>query len=395
MKKNAQKKGARDGPLRLLGGLSAHAFMRDYWQKKPLLVRNAIADFHAPLTKREVLELAARDEAESRLIVHRAAGRNQDEWELHHGPISKRMLSTVAGERWTVLVQDTQHFSHEAHDLLGRFGFIPHARIDDLMVSFAVPGAGVGPHFDSYDVFLLQGMGRRRWRISAQEDRRIRANLPVKILARFKAAQEFVLECGDMLYLPPGIAHDGVAETECLTWSIGFRAPSQQELTVALLDHLRDALTFTGAYADPGLVPTTHPGYLDAAMQKRLTAMLRGFQAATRDPGRLRQFFGRYLTEPKSHVFFDAPELPLTARAFARAAGQRGVRLDLRSRLLYDDQGFFLNGEELVVEPAREPALRRLADDRKLPAAAMDKASACAALYDAYLDGYLELGPEP
>ena len=226
--------------LEHLGGLTANQFLRRHWQKKPLLVRGAFPNFCDPLTKKEVLTLAKRDEAESRMIVR--AGK---QWQLHHGPFSRAKCGNFAWHRddaWTVLVQDTQHFSWEAHALLANFRFIPHARVDDLMVSYAVPGAGVGPHFDSYDVFLLQGAGQRRWRISAQTDLSLRKDMPLKILARFKPEQEFLLETGDMLYLPPGYAHDGIAESECLTWSIGFRAPTAQDLAVAFLDSLRDEI---------------------------------------------------------------------------------------------------------------------------------------------------------
>ena len=171
--------------LQQLGGLDANEFLRRHWQKKPLLVRNAFPAFRDPLTKGEVLTLAARDEAESRLVL-----RNGGQWSLRHGPFARRDLPAKDAGPWTVLVQDTQHFSHEAHALLAAFRFIPHARVDDLMVSFAMPGAGVGPHFDSYDVFLVQGLGRRRWRISSQQDLRLKPGAPLKILAKFQPEEE-------------------------------------------------------------------------------------------------------------------------------------------------------------------------------------------------------------
>ena len=178
MKKIAQKTGNADRPLAHLGGLSAAQFLRGYWQKKPLLIRNAFVDFADPLTKREVLELARQEDTESRLIAHSNAG-----WTLRQGPLARRDFNAMKHARWTVLVHDTQHFSSAAHDLLAHFNFIPHARVDDLMVSYAVPGAGVGPHLDSYDVFLLQGSGNRRWQISAQKDQRMKQGVPLKILA--------------------------------------------------------------------------------------------------------------------------------------------------------------------------------------------------------------------
>ena len=203
-----RKRNSLLSPLPLLGGISASVFFRDYWQKKPLLIRNAIADFVAPLSKSEVLTLARREEAESRLIK-----RDADDWQFEHGPFTARDFRQAKNILWTVLVQDVQHFSYEAHELLAKFGFIPQARIDDLMVSYAVAGAGVGAHFDSYDVFLLQGIGRRRWQISEQQDLRLKPGIPLKILSHFKPTEEFILETGDMLYLPPGSGMPSSRET--------------------------------------------------------------------------------------------------------------------------------------------------------------------------------------
>lgn len=381
--------------LEHLGGLTANQFLRRHWQKKPLLVRGAFPNFRDPLTKKEVLTLATRDEAESRMIVR--AGK---QWQLHHGPFSRAKRGDFARHRddaWTVLVQDTQHFSWEAHALLANFRFIPHARIDDLMVSYAVPGAGVGPHFDSYDVFLLQGGGQRRWRISAQTDLTLRNDMPLKILARFKPEQEFLLETGDMLYLPPGYAHDGIAESECLTWSIGFRAPTAQELAIAFLDSLRDEIALDGQYTDPDLRATIHPGQLDAKMLTRMTKLLRGVGTAAGKQERVRQFLGCFLTEPKAHVTFDPSEPVMSKSAFWRAARNAGVALDLKSRLLYAGKVFFLNGDALETNIGDEALLRLLADDRVLTPVALTAAFArktadtlAATLYRLYCQGAIQ-----
>lgn len=375
-------------PLPQLGGLTAKKFLRDHWQKKPLLIRNAFPAFEAPLTKAEVLELAGREEAESRLIV-----REGRQWQLRHGPFSRRDFSAVKNASWTVLVQDTQHFSHEAHALLKAFDFIPRARIDDVMVSYAVDGAGVGPHFDSYDVFLLQGAGRRRWQISAQRDLGLREGQPLKILAKFVPEQEFVLDTGDMLYLPPGYAHNGIAQGECLTWSIGFRAPSQQEISAALLDYLRDELPPGTQYADPDLDPATLPGLIDTAMIRRMTRLLAPVQQAVRDIAHVRRCLGRYLTEPKAHVYFDPPEKRLGEAAFRKAVLSRGLALDLRTRFLYDDAGFFMNGRELSISAADRKRICVFADDRTLSAkaAAALTPATLSALGQAHDSGYLHL----
>lgn len=236
-----------NAPLQMLGGISAQQFLDEYWQQKPLLIRDAFSGNVAPLTNAEILTLAGYDDAESRLVLW-----HNNAWSLDHGPFSAKdfkQLRRAQDARWTVLVQDVQHFSHEAHALLAEFNFLPQARIDDLMVSYAVKGGGVGPHFDSYDVFLLQGHGQRRWQISAQDDLTLQNDLPLKILKHFQPAQEWVLNAGDMLYLPPVYAHNGVAASDdCVTWSIGFRAPSNQEMLEAWLDDARDTLKTGGAF---------------------------------------------------------------------------------------------------------------------------------------------------
>ena len=392
MNPTARKTSNPESPLRalpLLGGISAEVFLRDYWQKKPLLIRNAIANFKAPLTKNEVLTLARRDDAESRLIT-----RDADTWQIEHGPFSLSDFRQPKYILWTVLVQDVQHFSYEAHELLHHFNFIPHARIDDLMVSYAVAGAGVGAHFDSYDVFLLQGMGTRRWQISSQQDLRLQTDLPLKILSHFKPTEEFLLEAGDMLYLPPSVAHNGIAETECLTWSIGFRAPSKQELSVAFLDHLRDQLQLPGHYADPELKSTRHSAAIDSPMQRRFMELLADVQTASRDAGTIRRFTGCYLTEPKPHVVLDAPETPLAASAFAKQAMRHGLELDLKTRILYNDENVFINGEAHAPIRGVQILLRELADQRSLSAftvAKPDSRPALAFLYQCYCDGVLTI----
>ena len=346
-----------------LNGLTPAEFLRDYWQKKPLLIRDAFPDFEAPLTKAEIFELAGRDEAESRLVTDK-----NGEWKLHDGPISKKLLSSVKQSAWTVLVQDTQHFSYEAHQLLNQFNFIPTARVDDLMVSYAVKGGGVGPHFDSYDVFLLQGEGERRWQISAQRDLSLTPNLPLKIMANFNAEQEWVLKTGDMLYLPPGYAHHGVATTDCVTWSVGFRAPSKLELSHAFLDFLRDEIESSGLYEDRDLHPTEMPGSIDRAMQTRLTKIFARVTDVSAQPKMMKKFAGRYFSEPKSHIYFDAPETTMPTRIFLRKVASEGISLDLKTRLLFVDNLFFLNGDDLVVPVKDRAVWRTLANTRIIKA---------------------------
>lgn len=334
--------------------------MRTYWQRKPLLVRGAFESFRDPLTPQEVKRLAGRDEAQSRLIMGRAR-----KWSLEHGPIPASRFRQLPRRDWTVLVQDTNHFSREADRLLSHFDFIPHARIDDVMVSYAVPGGSVGPHVDSYDVFLLQGRGRRRWQISEQRNRDFLPGMPLKILQRFEPTQEWVLEAGDMLYLPPGVAHHGVAETECLTWSIGFRAPSDAELATGFLDYLREALAPEGQYADPGSVASSAPGAIPSRLLSHAAQVLSRIRWS---PAQVREFTGRYLTEPKAHVFFDPPPRPLTRARFAALGARQGIALDPKSRFAFSGTIFFMNGEVQDLPAAARRAARRLADRRRLDA---------------------------
>jgi 50S ribosomal protein L16 3-hydroxylase len=359
-------------------------FMRAHWQREPLLVRGAFPGFEDPLSPREVLALAGDPDAASRLVRRR--GR---EWSVEHGPFSIQRFKQLPRRDWTVLVQDTNRFSRKARALLARFDFVPHVRIDDVMVSYAVPGGGVGPHVDSYDVFLLQGRGRRRWRISRQRDLGFVAGLPLRILERFEPEQEWTLEAGDMLYLPPGVAHDGVAESECLTWSIGFRAPSDADLVAGFLDFLRDRLEPAGQYGDAGARPARHAGEIPAAMQAHAAKVLRSIRWSPRD---VREFTGRILTEPKPQVHFTPPRKPLSRTAFVRRASNRGLALDPGSRLAFSGTMFFLNGEAVGVPAAARPALRRLADARRLAA----PVKAHAAFWDVARAWYLEgtLHPE-
>ena len=333
--------------------------MRRHWQRAPLLIRGAFEAFRDPLSPREVLALARSPDAVSRLVQRRGKS-----WTLEHGPLTASRLAKLPARDWTVLVQDTNHFSAPAADLLAAFDFIPHARIDDVMVSYAVPGGGVGPHVDSYDVFLLQGHGERRWRISSQRDHEFVPGLPLKILRRFEPEEEWILRAGDMLYLPPGVAHEGVAMSECLTWSIGFRAPADAELARGFLDHLDEHLALAGHYADAGTGATRHPGEVPRAMTghvARTLARIRWTRADVAD------FTGRYLSEPKPHVYFSPPARAMSRTAFESRAKRHGIALDARSRLLFSGTMFFINGERLAAPAVARPMLRRLADERSLP----------------------------
>ena len=366
--------------------LEIDRFMSRYWQRRPLLVRAAFPGFQDPLSPPEVLALAADDAAQSRLV--RRIG---NKWSLEHGPISAARLKQLPRRDWTVLVQDANHFSARAAALLQRFDFIPHARIDDVMVSYAVAGGGVGPHVDSYDVFLLQGAGRRRWQISRQEDHRFVPGLPLKVLERFEPDEEWVLEAGDMLYLPPGVAHHGVAETDCLTWSIGFRAPTDAEIVEGFLDYVRDRPGARGQYADPGARPAKHPGEIPAPM---IDHAARAIGAIRWSAAEIRDYAGRHFSEVKAHVFFEPPRDPLTRARFAARARRAGLALEPRSRLVFSGTMFFLNGERAAVAPPARKAVRELADRRRLDRPLDAPAEFFDAAHAWYLQGYVVLQGE-
>jgi 50S ribosomal protein L16 3-hydroxylase len=364
--------------------LDTAAFLKRQWQREPLLVRGALPRFADPLAPREVLALAGSPDASARLVRHRGAS-----WSVEHGPFPASRFKQLPRRDWTVLVQDTNHFSRRAEELLARFDFIPHARIDDVMVSYAVPGGSVGPHVDSYDVFLVQGHGRRRWQISRQQDHTFVPGLELRILEHFKPEEEWVLEAGDMLYLPPGVAHHGVAESECLTWSIGFRAPTDAELARGFLDFLHDRLEPTGQYGDPGEALARHPGEIPPRMVEHAA---RALEAIRWGPAEVREFAGRFLTEPKANAFFTAPRKPRPRAQFARQAARHGVVLDARSRLLFSGTMFFLNGEPVDAGAKARPCLQRLADERRLAGPMKAPEEFWDLAHEWYLQGFLHPG---
>ena len=367
----------------MLGGHSTAAFLRRYWQKDALLVAGALPRFEPPLSRDALFALAARDDVQSRLVQRMRNRYAQDE-----GPFRRRTLDRLPARNWTLLVHGVNGHVEAADALLRRFSFIPYARLDDLMVSYAAPGGGVGPHYDSYDVFLLQASGRRRWRFGRQQDLSLMPELPLRILARFTPQHDAMLAPGDMLYLPPHYAHDGVAVDACMTCSIGFRAPSYQELAEAFLDHLRDSLDVQGRYADPDLRPTREPARIGNAMRRRVAKALVNLRFDADDIGR---FLGRYLSEPQTDVVF-TPGARRSRADFARRIGRSGIHLDPRTQLLYDDVRLYVNGEDRAMPTGGADSLRALADHRalnarecaRLPKAAFDL------LFDWHAHGFLD-----
>ena len=353
-------------PLALLGGLTPTEFMKSYWQKKPLLIRQALPGFKSPISAAALKKLAKADEVQARLI-----SREGDQWQMEHGPFAS--MPKMSDTDWTLLVQSVDIHDDASAALMHQFRFVPDVRLDDLMMSLATVGGGVGPHFDSYDVFLLQAKGRRRWRFGQQDDLSLVPELPLKILKHFTPTQEVILEPGDMLYLPPQVAHDGVALEECMTISVGFRAPDEAALARGMLETAADQIMArlglaSGAYGEPALPgPNLNKLYRDpeqAATEKPgeipnqlLHAALKAAKKIKFDKALATRFLGCWLTEPNQAAVFETGDLP------EDDFGTHWL-LDRRTRMLYRGKQLFINGEAAHVKP--EKGLKLLADQRVL-----------------------------
>lgn len=269
-------------------------FLRDNWQQKPLLIRNAWPAWQNPLDADELAGLACEEGVEARLIERKKGG-----WKVEHGPFAEKRFTKLGKAPWTLLVQAVDHVVPAVAALIEPFRFIPNWRIDDVMVSYASDGGGVGPHFDQYDVFLIQGLGQRRWRIGQACDvaSELLPHDDLRLLAEFDATGEWVLNPGDILYVPPGIAHDGVAEgDDCMTYSVGFRAPARSELIAHWCDHLLGEMVEDDRYGDAGLAQQGNPGEIDPRAIDRLHAMVVE-RLADRDA--FARWFGAYTSAPK------------------------------------------------------------------------------------------------
>ena len=366
--------------MKLLGGMTPRRFLGDHWQKRPLLVRQAIPGFGGLVTRDRLLALATREDATSRLVIQ-----SPRRWERHDGPFAGLDASMLPARRWTLLVHGLESLVPGGWELLRHFDFIPAARVDDLMVSYAADGGSVGPHDDLYDVFLLQGPGRRRWQIATRYDPTPDPAAAIKVLKKFEADEEWLLEPGDMLYLPPGVAHWGVAEGECFTYSIGFLAPSWAELAPAFFAYLG----VEGRYQDPDLQPARARFAVGDAMVERVAAALSGIRF---DRGQVGDFLGRYLTMPKRPA---APAArPVSMEEFARRLrGEGRLSLALRSRGLVRGGRIYLDGESHAVSAGTRSLFSRLLGERSLTLPVRLDERALELLHRWYAEGRLVLAP--
>ncbi|AMO77221.1 MULTISPECIES: cupin domain-containing protein [Pseudomonas] len=346
-------------PLQLLGGISADEFLRDYWQKKPLLVRQAIPGFESPLEADELAGLSLEDSVESRIVLEHG----NTPWEMRRGPFSEDTYKELPERDWTLLVQAVDQFVPEVAELLEHFKFLPSWRIDDVMISYAAPGGGVGPHFDNYDVFLLQGHGRRRWKVGqlCDADSPMLQHADLRILADFQQSDEWVLEPGDMLYLPPRVAHYGIAEDECMTYSVGFRAPSAAEVLTHFTDFLAQFLSDEERYSDAGMAAVQSGEDQHKIQRDALDRLKNLLQEHMSDERLLLTWFGQFMTEPRYPELVAGEEIDDTDLRQALEDGAVLVR-NPSARLAWSevDVGLLLfsSGQSVVLPKAMEPLLK-------------------------------------
>ncbi len=377
----------------ILGALSPAQFLAKHWQKRALLVRQAIPGFRGILDRDTLLSLATRPDVVSRLVLEHP--RRKQRWERHDGPFGGLTVDMLPKTHWTTLIHGVESLVPGAWELLRAFSFIPSARIDDLMVSYAVDGGSVGPHDDLYDVFLLQGPGRRRWQISSHRHApdEFDSSAAIRVIKDFVPEEEWVLEPGDMLYLPPGVAHRGVAEGPCFTYSIGFLAPSHadviQNFLGYLAQHFDATIDPTRLYADPDLRTQRDSLDVSDALMAQMTSIL---GAVRWDAALVEDFVGRFLTGPKRQTAFTPPSRPLSRDAFSRRLRKRGkLTLALPTRGLVRRGRLFLNGEGHAVKASTLRVFRALVHDRALALPAQLDEPMQALFHEWYVLGYVML----
>jgi len=357
--------------MKLLGELTAQQFLSEYWQQKPLVVRGALPDFECPVTPEEIGGLSLEEDVESRLL------QAQPEWQLRNGPFKEEDLTSLPDSHWTLLIQEINKQVPEFALLQERFNFLPNWRLDDVMVSFSPEHGTVGPHADNYDVFIIQGPGRRLWQISHQEsgEEALIPNMPLRVLKDFRAEQEWILEEGDMLYIPPGVVHNGVALEDCINISVGFRAPTKIDLISRHFAEILAEMADMGEteeesfYEDPGRIPQSNPGEISAADLSSIRAILRELPNQSDDE--LNHWFGRYTTSvPPGHYLPD-PEESISAQALLKAIEKSGALWRSEyARFSYiesnDQLALFVAGEAFAINHQMFDAIKLLCGQRHL-----------------------------
>jgi len=344
----------------ILGKISNDVFLKKYWQKKPLLIRDAIKNFKSPITEKDLFRIAQNENAISRLIEFK-----RGIWQVKYGPFKKLDLPKKINTPWTILVQNMNHHLPFAESFLNLFKFIPYARLDDLMVSFATKKGSVGPHFDSYDVFLFQAKGEREWKISEQKKFSLDKKSAIKIITNFKVKNTWVLKPGDLLYLPPNVGHWGVSQSDdCLTYSIGFRAPGTFEIQSKFLDFIQDNLITNknDLYRDPNLNLQKNPAEINSNMIKKIQRIVNQLRWNTNS---INNFIGQLLTEPIEGAVFETSK-SMTAEVFIKNLIKKPLKLNPKTRMLFIKNNFFINGELIEADKKSIMYLKQLANDREI-----------------------------
>ena len=372
----------------ILGKTSVDVFLKKYWQKKPLLIRNAIENFQSPITEKDLFKIAQNEEAISRLIEFK-----KNLWQMKYGPFKKSDFTKQKNAPWTVLVQNMNHHFSFADSFLNFFKFIPYARLDDLMVSYATKKGSVGPHFDSYDVFLFQAKGEREWRVSEQKEFTLDKKSAIKIITNFKSKNSWVLKPGDMLYLPPNIGHWGISlSDDCLTYSVGFRAPGTFEIQSKFLDFIQDNLSINknDLYKDPNLKSQKNPAEINSNMISKFQQIVNQLRW---NKNTINTFIGQLLSEPIETAIFQPPK-PISLEIFKKNLSKKILILNPKTRMLFIKNSFYMNGELIEADKKSALHLRRLAKDRKISfKSAIDKKDLNALgiiLLPLYLSGFVD-----
>ena len=372
----------------ILGKISNDVFLKKYWQKKPLLIRDAIKNFKSPITEKDLFRIAQNENAISRLIEFK-----RGIWQVKYGPFKKLDLPKKINTPWTILVQNMNHHLPFAESFLNLFKFIPYARLDDLMVSFATKKGSVGPHFDSYDVFLFQAKGEREWKISEQKKFSLDKKSAIKIITNFKVKNTWVLKPGDLLYLPPNVGHWGVSQSDdCLTYSIGFRAPGTFEIQSKFLDFIQDNLITNknDLYRDPNLNLQKNPAEINSNMIKKIQRIVNQLRWNTNS---INNFIGQLLTEPIEGAVFETSK-SMTAEVFIKDLVKKPLKLNPKTRMLFIKNNFFINGELIEADKKSIMYLKQLANDREISIkSALNKKDLNAlgiVLLPLYLSGFID-----
>jgi 50S ribosomal protein L16 3-hydroxylase len=360
-----------------LANLIPQQFLDQYWQKRLLPIRQAFENFTPPLDADELAGLACEDDVESRLVIQETGAPRG--WTLRHGPFTEKDFAALPATHWTLLVQDVDKHVPECAELLDHFRFLPDWRIDDIMISFAAPHGSVGPHMDAYDVFLLQGLGERRWQLGAtSKSTETIPDIDLKLLANFNPEEDYTLSPGDMLYLPPGVAHHGVARNECMTLSIGFRAPSHAEMLADFAGWLAENADPEARYDDSDLnLDEARDGQIAGRARERIRVIMRDHLRV--DDAEMDRWFGCFITEPKPWLVTAPAECATTPdELWDRLRAGSVLHRSPYSRINFIERGdgavLFCDGEAFDLNRATAPIAPVLARQRKLARSDLDRA---------------------